>query len=216
MFFAPVLLGVASLAAEVSAENEQVRKPVAIRKMSGDSGEKFYMHYWRFEDEVEYAANSTSTSTPTTPAISTSPAIQRESDNSRRSSHISSELQFLPRTYLPQAPYAFNLERLATLRSSPFQRRDFECPSGTNACTSINRPDSCCGTDETCMAVEDTGSGDVGCCPAGQDCSGTIGACWTGYTSCSSELGGGCCFPGYECVEEGCMFLELSIFVDLS
>ncbi|KAL4796452.1 hypothetical protein BDV19DRAFT_81845 [Aspergillus venezuelensis] len=208
MLFTPVtLLGLAALTAGagVSADGQQDgRKPVAIRKMSGDSGEKFYMHYFRFEDEVEYGANSTSTRKPQS-ATSTSPAIQRGSDNNRRSSYTStSQLQFLPRTYPPQSPHAFSLERLATLRSSPLQRRDFECPSGTNACTSINRPDSCCGTDETCVTVEDTGSGDVGCCPAGQDCSGTIGACWTGYTSCSSELGGGCCFPGYECVEEGC------------
>ncbi|KAL4930133.1 putative GPI anchored protein [Aspergillus undulatus] len=181
MLFTPLLLGVASLAATVSALDQgngrpQPKKPIGIRKMTGDEGEKFFMHYWQYEEDT-IAANSTT------------------ADEDRT---------YLPRSYNFHPPFALGLERLADLRSSPLARREFECPTGTSACSSINRPDSCCGTDETCVVVEDTGSGDVGCCPAGQDCSGTIGSCWEGYTSCPSSLGGGCCFPGYECVEDGC------------
>lgn len=83
-------------------------------------------------------------------------------------------------------------------------KRDFQCPAGSKNCTAINRPSSCCGTDETCELVKDTGSGDVGCCPQGQQCSGNIGTCQSGYLACPASLGGGCCFPGYDCVDGGC------------
>lgn len=85
-------------------------------------------------------------------------------------------------------------------------KRDFQCPAGSKSCTSINRPSSCCGTEETCELVEDTGLGDVGCCPQGQQCSGNIGTCQSGYQACPASMGGGCCFPGYDCVEGGCTF----------
>lgn len=191
MLFTPLLIGAASIA-RVSANTEtnqqsngealSSKKPVGIRKMSNDSGEKFFMHYWHFEGD-ENAANTTETQDSTSHT-----EIQRSS--------------ILPREYYFQPPL-FE-------RSVPLAPRDFQCPAGTKACTSIDRSDICCGTDETCVQVEDTGSGDVGCCPAGQDCSGTIGSCWEGYTTCPSSLGGGCCFPGYECVDGGCKYLNHS------
>lgn len=105
-----------------------------------------------------------------------------------------------PRFY-PFQPASNNLVRGFSL----FQR-DFQCPAGTTSCTSIDRPSSCCTTGDTCELVQDTGSGDVGCCPQGQTCSGVIGSCQSGYTACPAKLGGGCCIPGYECVDGGCMF----------
>ncbi|KAL4809698.1 hypothetical protein BDV18DRAFT_132621 [Aspergillus unguis] len=179
------LISAASIAAQVSADNAVPRRAIqGLRKMGNDEGEKFFMHYWHYEED-DMVANSTE--------------AQDGSSNTRidRSS-------VLPRSHYFQPPFSPGSEDLFGWNSSSIDRRDFECPAGTNACTSINRSDSCCQTDETCVIVEDTGSGDVGCCPAGQDCSGTIGSCWEGYTSCSSSLGGGCCYPGYECVEEGC------------
>ncbi|KAL5045702.1 hypothetical protein BDW71DRAFT_183163 [Aspergillus fruticulosus] len=198
MLFTPILIGVASLAAEVTADTNQTPqrsgvspRPIqGIRKMSDDAGEKFYMHYWHYEEDA-VVANSTDAQTK----------INRSS--------------VLPRSYHFQPPFFLGPERFADLRSLPLGRRDFECPFGTNACTSINRSDSCCGTDETCVVVEDTGLGDVGCCPSGQDCSGTIGSCLEGYASCPSSLGGGCCFPGYECVEGGCAHI-VTITITLS
>ncbi|KAL4905808.1 hypothetical protein BDW74DRAFT_12949 [Aspergillus multicolor] len=188
MLLAFILLGVASLA-QASADSNHIsqhngvpqRSIQGIRKMSDDAGEKFYMHYWHYEDDL---------------IVSNSTDAQTEID--RRF--------VLARSYHFQPPFSFDVQRFADLRSSPLERRDFECPAGTKACTAIGRSDSCCGTDETCVVVEDTGLGDVGCCPSGQDCSGTIGSCFEGYTSCPSSLGGGCCFPGYECVEEGCKY----------
>ncbi|KAA8652166.1 putative GPI anchored protein [Aspergillus tanneri] len=83
-------------------------------------------------------------------------------------------------------------------------RRDYKCPSGTFSCASIDRPNSCCSTGETCELVKDAGSGDVGCCPQGQNCSGSVGKCKSGYSTCAASLGGGCCIPGYDCVSDGC------------
>ena len=194
MLFTPILIGAASIAARVSADTEtsgqgnggetalSPKRPVGIRKMSNDSGEKFFMHYWNFEED-DSVANSTEAQDSTSHT-----EVERSS--------------ILPREYYFQPPL-FE-------RSAPLAPRDFQCPAGTEACTSIDRSDICCGTDETCVQVEDTGSGDVGCCPAGQECSGTIGSCWEGYTTCPSSLGGGCCFPGFECVDGGCKCLKLS------
>jgi hypothetical protein len=193
MLFLPALLWAASVAAQVSdsqTQNNAARHKsiTGVRKMSDDEGEKFFMNYWSFEDNI--IANSTG------------------SHDSTEHTEISRST-ILPRSYYFQPPFSSGFERFSSLRHSPLVRRNFECPAGTHACTSISRPDSCCRTDETCVIVEDTGSGDVGCCPAGQDCSGTIGSCWEDYTSCSSSLGGGCCIPGYECVDGGCKFPRL-------
>ncbi|KAL2785060.1 hypothetical protein BJX66DRAFT_315691 [Aspergillus keveii] len=186
MLLFSILLGVASVA-QVSANTDTeraVRRNAAIqgvRKMSDDEGEKFFMDYWQYKDK-SIVANMT------------------ESADSSRNTEIDRRT-ILPRSYPFNPPFAPGLERLSGLRLSPLVRKDFECPTGTYGCTSINRPDNCCRTEETCVVVD---SGDVGCCPAGQDCSGTIGSCWEGYTSCPSSLGGGCCIPGYDCVDGGC------------
>ncbi|KAL4879474.1 hypothetical protein BJY04DRAFT_193507 [Aspergillus karnatakaensis] len=196
MLFPAVLIWAASIAARVSAESQVERshhnatiqshqKPIqGVRKMSDDEGEKFFMDYWNFE---------------------VGSIISNSTGSYGRNEHIEVDRRtILPRSHYFQPPFLPGIERYSGMRHSPLVRRDFECPAGTHGCSSISRPDSCCRTDETCVIVEDTGSGDVGCCPAGQGCSGTIGSCWEGYTSCSSSLGGGCCIPGYDCVDGGC------------
>lgn len=152
-----------------------------VRKMSNDEGEKFFLDYWSFHDSNERSMGNITDSDPARPR------------------------QIQPRSY-PYQPAAFpNLARGLSL----FQR-DFQCPAGTSSCTSINRPSSCCASGDTCELVQDTGSGDVGCCPQGQTCSGVVGSCQSGYTACPASLGGGCCIPGYECVSGGCMFIPVS------
>jgi hypothetical protein len=164
-------------------QSQLAQTPVrGIKKMSDDEGEKFFLDYWYFEE-----GNSTGLQSPTKSETGT-PGLQ-------------------PRSYPYQPSYSLDLDDPANWMGhfSPLLRRDFKCPAGTNACTSINRPNSCCSTGSTCEIVKDTGSGDVGCCPSGKTCSGTIGSCQHGYTSCPASLGGGCCIPGYECVSGGCM-----------
>lgn len=82
-------------------------------------------------------------------------------------------------------------------------KRDYACPTGTTSCSSIGYPDSCCQAGTTCVQIDDTGLGSVGCCPDGESCTGEI-ACSDGQQGCSSESGGGCCIPGYACASIGC------------
>ncbi|PYH46165.1 putative GPI anchored protein [Aspergillus saccharolyticus JOP 1030-1] len=178
-------------------ESYLAHRPIrGVRKMSEDEGEKFFLDYWQFDDN--YALGNSSD----TPNGLASPARRSES------LQTSEEVDFQPQSYPFNPSYSSGLDiegRGWRANFSPLLRRDFRCPSGTSNCTSIDRPDSCCSTDDTCVLVKDTGSGDVGCCPKGKTCSGTIGACAEGYSSCPSSMGGGCCIPGYDCVSGGCM-----------
>lgn len=157
-----------------------------VRKMSADEGEKFYLEYWSFVDAGALAGYENSTS-----------VFQ---DLKGRGDVDNAHPIFLARS--------FPLRSASSLEQSEsgwgLETRDFSCPSGTNACTSIGRSDRCCSSGSTCEIVTDTGSGDVGCCPSGETCSRIVGSCQSGYTMCSQALGGGCCIPGYECVPGGC------------
>jgi progranulin len=91
---------------------------------------------------------------------------------------------------------------------SMFDKRAFQCPTGTFACTAIDRPDSCCSEGFVCQLVQETSSsqGDVGCCPNGQTCGNALATtCASGYTACPNNPGGGCCLPGYACYDVGCV-----------
>lgn len=153
-------------------------KPVGIRKMSGDPGEKFFLDYWIFEEDQDL----------------------RSWANATLSSFTNSFPLHSDRNVSSILPRYMGLERL-----SLFAKRGYQCPSGTSACTGINRPNSCCALGSTCQIIQDTGLGDVGCCPAEQTCSGSVSDCGDGYTSCPENPGGGCCVPGYGCFDVGCV-----------
>ena len=159
--------------------------PNGVRKLSGDVGEKFYMEYWGFEQEQdEQDWNTYSSWTNTTIWISSD--LPMRIHDQEQSSRL---LKHLPGWHL-------------------FSKRDFQCPSGTSACTSINRPNSCCAAGYTCQLVQETSSsqGDVGCCPNGKTCGNALSTnCASGYTSCPNNPGGGCCLPGYACYDVGCV-----------
>lgn len=112
-----------------------------------------------------------------------------------------------------QPPYPLHGHILPQNRSrwlpralAPIVKRSFECPVGSAPCTSIDRPNSCCSDGTVCQPIEDTGLGDVGCCPGGTDaCDGGIDTCPEDHSSCPDHPGGGCCIPGYTCFEEGCL-----------
>ncbi|OQE11883.1 hypothetical protein PENFLA_c070G09512 [Penicillium flavigenum] len=140
---------------------------LGVKKMSDDEGEKFFLDYWSFGD-VSSSGNITE-------------------------GHISDD-EFSPARFVAQS-YPFGPSySLGTDGSSQFlspgdshsannllEKRDFKCPTGTSACTSIGRSDRCCGSGETCEIVADTGHGDVGCCPSWKTCSGMIGLCQSAY-----------------------------------
>ncbi|CAI7673681.1 unnamed protein product [Penicillium pancosmium] len=171
-----------------------------VRKMSEDEGEKFFFEYWQFEQALESTTGNLSSG-----AKMESRSLGQDWDEETGSSPV--EGQVLARSHLLTPSFSgiadpgFDLHNLFG--------RDFKCPTGTNACLSINRSDRCCGTGDTCEVIQDTGHGTVGCCPKGQSCSGRIGSCQSGYTACSKALGGGCCIPGFACVEGGCAYTSV-------
>lgn len=166
--------------------------PSVIRKMSDDEGEKFYFDYWSWDDTFLSLAPSKreAVNGSITALEEPQPAILL---------HTSTDADLLL-----SAEEKRNYARSARRALYMLLGRDFQCPTGTFSCTSIGQPDSCCGDGATCVIVQDTGLGVVGCCPAGETCGDTVSSCGSGYSSCASSLGGGCCIPGYTCVTGGC------------
>jgi progranulin len=169
---------------EISLQQKLQQQPaVGVKKMSTNPDEKFYLDYWTFGPETDdHNFNSWTNASlhelqPCTPL------------------HNNKTLPKAPRNI----PFSL-------WTRSPFDKGDFQCPSGTNACTAIGYPNSCCPTGETCQIVQDTGLGNVGCCPAGSTCAGSLSSCSAGQTGCPSDQGGGCCIAGYGCFEEGCVY----------
>jgi hypothetical protein len=161
-----------------------------VKKMSDDEGEKFFLDYWSFGDVPSYSNRSEQQLAED--GFSPAPFVaQSYPFGPSYSLGSNGDNQFIPRGS------SFGANNL-------LETRDFKCPTGTSACTSIGRSDRCCGAGETCEIVADMGHGDVGCCPSWKMCSGMIGSCQSGYTVCSQALGGGCCIPGYDCVPGGC------------
>ena len=158
--------------------------PVGMRKMSGDPGEKFMLDYWQFEETIQEYGNATIVTEVTAPL--------------QLHGRLSHDIPILPRN--PAA-------RL-------FDKRAYECPAGSYACTSIQRPDSCCGDGSTCQLTQDVGLGDVGCCPENEVCGGSVSSCpGGGYTNCPQNPGGGCCLPGYACDGVGCIQVSTAVVV---
>lgn len=178
------------------------RSPVGVMKMSADEGEKFYMEYWQFEQDLEQSR-----------MLDTTLRARDENEEARLLANASAAISFRP-------PFALHwdlgmgygdlrarraMEGVAVLAA--LQKRDFVCPTGTASCQAIGYPNSCCSTDENCFAIQDTGFGPVGCCPKGGSCGGTISVCNAPNTACSASLGGGCCIPNFVCEGVGCEYL---------
>ena len=193
-----------------NAQKISDQKPVRVRKMTDDEGEMFFHDYWGFEDIEE------GTSRPLVDRRFSSAETLDSLDESESAQDWSNAS--IPQPM--QAPFAlhtddFHMVRplMARILQAPnalfhLEKRAFQCPGGTNACTSINRPNSCCYSGSTCEIVPDTGSGDVGCCGSGQECGAQVANCADGNTACPGSQGGGCCIPGYACSGVGCKFFQ--------
>ncbi|KAK4153919.1 hypothetical protein C8A00DRAFT_43234 [Chaetomidium leptoderma] len=192
--------------------SDQHGLPTAIRKMPPDQGAMFHHEYCAFAEHAAFAPASHNHK-PHAAIAAIAARSAHESDDARRTwANASAELPMRPPFALlsgpegeenrdgtpPPAP-AWDLVRRAASALAFLERRQWACPSGTNSCSSIGFPNSCCGEGETCMEVPDTGLGPVGCCPSGATCGGGISGCADGNTACGSEIGGGCCIPGFVC-----------------
>lgn len=165
----------------------QQQMPVGIKKMSGDPGEKFLLDYWQFDGDEAVVQMSGNASIPVDLAAPL---------------HVHAK----PKHSKPILPRILGV--------SLFDKRAFECPAGSLACTSIDRPNSCCGEGSTCQLIQDIGLGDVGCCAADQICGGSVSTCPDGgYTTCPQSQNGGCCLPGYACYEEGCIATSTAVVI---
>ena len=202
--------------AELLKRELQVRErmasqaPIAVRKMSDDGGEKFFLDYWKFNSDGDHAIfnlGATSVKDPMAadqaPAANASAATCPENHSNPNAGYAAAFAPAFARHRDPSQQHAAAHHWFAR---SLLQKRQFQCPRGTNDCDGISRPDSCCATGEECFIVEDTGLGDVGCCPEGLDCADTVAGCDTdaGFTDCADNPSGGCCIPGYQCQDEGC------------
>ncbi|KAL9057015.1 MAG: hypothetical protein Q9162_002563 [Coniocarpon cinnabarinum] len=172
--------------AEVGAQMA-LQKPVAVKKMSDDPSEMFFLDYWQFEPSVPEPASQSQE-----PEAHLRRRGNRDTSldplDRRRLSLLSSppsasddNLELTNTTLLtpplpPLRPHTSPEHPLLRRTLPQLFKRAFSCPTNTSPCASINRPDSCCGASETCTLIDDTGIGDVGCCPAGQQCSGSISA----------------------------------------
>lgn len=199
-------------------------RPTAIRKMGLSGGEKFFPHL-----DMAYASNFTSGAETNDEGASDS-GLQRKRDASDTvSSKERSIFARLDRILLytnssalsvvrpPFAPHQMRQKHqlLADRRASTFVgdvfRRDWSCPAGTRGCENIGEPYLCCGESETCVEVEDTGSGNVGCCPQGATCGGVVAECPGEDRQCPADMGGGCCLEGFICKDVGCKFAHHAI-----
>ncbi|KAK3945883.1 hypothetical protein QBC46DRAFT_370232 [Diplogelasinospora grovesii] len=192
-----------------AAEAQQAQQfPVAIRKMPPDQGEKFYHEYSAFPVDDDDALLQHQQAFA---AVLSARSVQQQSDNA--SLHDTFLPPFAPHFDTTQPQHripdegwkGLSLVRRAAEALARLQSRQWSCPTGTSSCSSIGYPNSCCQNGETCMVITDTGLGPVGCCPAGSACSGTVSSCYDGNTACSSNIGGGCCIPGYICEGVGCV-----------
>ncbi|KAF2262277.1 hypothetical protein CC78DRAFT_582761 [Lojkania enalia] len=169
-------------------EKLQRERPIGVKKMSADEGEMFFLDNWIFASDLEKNAENT-----------------RRSAYEEENVYANGSLQ----AFSPLRPHSekslFNAIGRFALPRALFGR-GFECPTGTEDCSDIGAPDSCCAIGSACINIRDTGFGSVGCCPQGQTCAGTI-SCDTdnGYTSCPDSPNGGCCLPGYSCLDVGCV-----------
>lgn len=184
--------------------------PLRMKKMSPHEHEKFFPEYWGFPEQEDQFA------------IFADGLGDKAGGSLQEDFREGATLPVNTSAVLPfQAPFAFHTQHEITSNQQAvsdmdngvgrsgraavlalLQKRAFQCPTGTSACGAI-APNLCCGTGQTCVAIQDTGLGSVGCCPNGATCAGSI-TCVVGNTPCASNIGGGCCIPGYVCVSQGC------------
>lgn len=186
--------------------------PVGMRKMSGDPEEKFWPGDWIFADEVDWETDVFSRTRDRTRWSSEVDGGDARSKSRRRGTagYNNLTMGFLPPLLLQRNPEA-NLYSPRSLPLDLLMKRAYQCPGGYHSCASVNQPNTCCATDETCATIPNTGIGTVGCCPSGADCSGSVSSCDTsqGYTPCpNSANSNGCCLPGLRCDDIGCKLLS--------
>ncbi|KAH8131142.1 hypothetical protein LI328DRAFT_139079 [Trichoderma asperelloides] len=180
-----------ALVAEVAANQPLA---TAIKKQLPDANEKLFPDHLAFEPLP--ALN------PFETTVATNLWLDDQEDKDASSSNST-------KRYHPAFSYHFQESEEDLLKRAAdvlviLQNRA-ACPSGMESCSSIGSPDKCCADGTYCTNVSDSDSEQIACCPDGATCGGGVGACPSDAVSCPSELGGGCCIPGYVCQGVGCV-----------
>ncbi|KAI0881700.1 uncharacterized protein GGS22DRAFT_171638 [Annulohypoxylon maeteangense] len=214
----PSLLVLLAAATQTLAQHH----PTAIRKMSLDEGEKIFPEYYAFgpapaqvlprQDSEELLLSGNSSA-----AVPFLPPYPRHLDYHYRSPEpraAEAEGQGQDGEDYNEGVSEFRRSRDIL---SKLQGRQFACPSDTHSCTNIDQPNYCCASRTTCFVVTNAPeAGNVGCCPVGQNCGVTVGACASGATACPANVGGGCCIAGFVCAEVGCIASAVSVITQSS
>lgn len=189
------------------------RLPTAIRKMSPDAGEKLLHEYYAFGDEDGVAQVGAQAGAQAQPAMLSKGVLDVEEEEllaANSSASISFRAPFAPHFDSHLAARGddggvsgWHLFQRAKNVVARLEKRQFACPTGTTDCSAIGFPNSCCQAGTECVQITDTGLGPVGCCPDGISCTGSI-ACSGSQQGCPSDIGGGCCIPGFVCASIGC------------
>ncbi|CAL8581916.1 hypothetical protein XPA_007596 [Xanthoria parietina] len=160
---------------------------VAVRKMTDIEHEMFFQHFWQFDFGSTKTPDDTPSKAMGVPERPTNASIPLQLQPPLALHHIADRSS-------PNAHWA------RALLQPTLWDRDFKCPTGTDACTAIDRSTSCCPSGSTCQLVTNGGRGDLACCRSGQTCTGDVQDCAEGYQKCPAAEGGGCCIPGFACV----------------
>ncbi|ROT37688.1 hypothetical protein SODALDRAFT_340862 [Sodiomyces alkalinus F11] len=203
------------VAAQVEAQEAQ-RNPTAIRKMPLDSSEKLFPEYLSFSNDQEDAYRASPFLSPREAVLAARLQLSVEEESSL-AANVSTTWpggrRYRPAFQLHQRGNSWNgvgdgagweLLRRARESLNALEGRH-TCPEGMKNCGDIGEPNKCCMSGENCVEVEDPSVGNVACCPQGAECGGPVGSCPDGSPSCSTELGGGCCIPGFVCRGVGCV-----------
>lgn len=197
-------------------EKLATQRPLGLLKMNPKECEMFFPEYWQFDADGDAgsaasADNETLNSGLWRPGKEGKAPPEWEISTSADLLEAPLKLHQLHRIQPVRPPPAFNwLPRLPRGLFSALDKREFQCPGDTLSCTGIDRPNSCCPIGGTCQLIPYGEQGDVGCCREGQTCSQQAAGCLSGYTSCPVSSGGGCCIPGYDCVDVGCeIFVQI-------
>lgn len=167
--------------------------PIAIRKVAPGSHDKLLREHLAFAPLHGL-----------TPREAAAAAISFLDEQDDKLLSLNGTERFYRPAFAPHSEESHeSLLRRAAEALALLQRRS-SCPKGMNSCSDIDSEVKCCQEGTYCVNVGDTVAGGIACCPDGASCGGGVGACPDGATSCSAELGGGCCIPGYVCQGLGC------------
>ncbi|KAF5010016.1 hypothetical protein FDECE_3795 [Fusarium decemcellulare] len=184
----------ASLLALISHVSAESGSPTAVRKLTPNSNEKLLREHLAFAPLHVLS-----------PREAAAAAVSFLDDQDEELLALNGTERFYRPAFAPHGEEARDsMLRRAAEALALLQRRQ-SCPEGMNSCSDIDSEVKCCQDGTYCVDVGDAVAGGVACCPNGASCGGGVGACPSGATSCSEELGGGCCIPGYVCEGLGCV-----------